>query len=52
MYNLESALAVYPPGYDCSALSIIFVTSSSLKRCMSFNDEVVVSSALALSMWI
>ena len=38
--------------YDFSASSINFITSSSLKRCMSFNEQVVVSGALALSMWI
>ena len=38
--------------YDRSASSINLITSSSLKRCISFNDEVVVSGALALSIWI
>jgi hypothetical protein len=52
MNELEMAVAVHFSSYDRSASSIIFVTSSSLKRCMSFNDEVVVSDALALSMWI
>lgn len=40
------------PVQDRSALSIIAITSSSLKRCISFKDDVVVSGALALSMWI
>lgn len=38
--------------HDVSASSINLVTSSSLKRCISLSDEVVVSGAFALSMWI
>jgi len=52
MNKLETAVAAHFWSYDRSTSSIIFVTSFSLKRCMSFNDEVVVSDALALSMWI